>query len=410
MTIGKALNFNMIDKFLEIFKQKDSRAYTGLVVSQSVTYMSSGLLGIFLPIFFYTVLDENIYSVLLFYGTGHLLYALLIPIGARLLNAFGFRKSLFISYFFGAGFYVSLYFVDHLTAVYLLPISFILLLITRLTYWIPMHIDFAKFTEKGDRGKQVGFLFAVFTLFAVLGPMIAGVAIESFGFVYLFTAAIILHLIASIPILLVPRTRENFDWRYRQVFAEVFAKENRNVVLAFVASGVEEGIRIVVWPIFIFMLLVGDYFDVGTISGLIVGVTAIFQLFVGDRLDHDGQKKKTLKIASLLSALGWIVRIFVSTGFQIFIAGAYHDFVRTATRTSFTTLFYETLAERKHYVDEFTVLHEVANHLSKTMTMVFVAFIAFYIGLKWSFLLAAVASIFLNYLTLRSDVKDKIVL
>ena len=47
------------------------------------------------------------------------------------------------------------------------------------------------------------------------------------------------------------------------------------------ANGAENAIGVIIWPIFIWQLLEGDYVKVGAISSLIVFVTIAMQLSVG---------------------------------------------------------------------------------------------------------------------------------
>ncbi len=58
--------------------------------------------------------------------------------------------------------------------------------------------------------------------------------------------------------------------------------------------------------------------------------------------------------------MGWVVKMFVGTGFQVFVASTYHSFANIVMRTPFDTLMYERAADSGHYVDEYTVVRELA--------------------------------------------------
>ena len=92
------------------------------------------------------------------------------------------------------------------------------------------------------------------------------------------------------------------------------------------------------------------------------------------------------------------VVVFVLTGFHIFIAGTYHLFARIFKDTPFDTLNYEILADQGHFVDEYTVIKEIAVQMGKVLMLVFAIIIASYFGLNWTFALAALASLFVNML------------
>jgi len=182
------------------------------------------------------------------------------------------------------------------------------------------------------------------------------------------------------------------NWR------EVFEQKNRAVVLRNIALGAEETIGIIVWPIFIFLLLDGDYFKVGALSSFIAGATVLMQFSLGHYLDRIGNKKHVLRIGSILYALGWIVKIFVVTAFQVFIAGLYHKFAKIFTDTSFDAIFYELAADQGHYIDEFTVLGEIAVQIGRVGSIVAVGVMALYMSIEWTFVIGALAALSLNAL------------
>jgi len=229
-------------------------------------------------------------------------------------------------------------------------------------------------------------------------PILSGYLIARFGFDFVFIIAIILYLVSGLFYINLPRTKEKFDWSYRQSWVEFFKKKNEKVVLAFMANGAESIVGGVVWPIFIFELLKGDYLKVGYLSAVIVVATIILQFFIGHRLDNGGNKEKVLKFGSLLYSLGWIIKIFVVTAFHIFIVGIYHNIMRIFTKTPFNVLTYDLAIDQGHYVDEFTVLHEMSIHTGKILAVIFIIFLSFFLPLQWTFLLAAASSISLNML------------
>ena len=109
-------------------------------------------------------------------------------------------------------------------------------------------------------------------------------------------------------------------------------------------------------------------------------------------------KRKMLRWGSAIYASGWLAKVFVLTAGQIFVVGAYHSLAQIFKDTPFDTLNYEIMADHGHYVDEYTVLKEMAVMLGKTLMLVFAIFVALNFGLNWTFGLAALASLFINML------------
>lgn len=377
------------------------QGFFGLYFGRMIMAVSSGLLGVFLPIFLYTISDYNIIYVACYYGVSAFLYLLLVAFGAQFLNKFGFRKALVCANIAAAGIYTGYFFTTQENMWILLPISLIFLVIFRLFYWIPYHVDFAIFTDAKKRGGQIGLMLSTITLLGVICPLIAGYIIETYSIQILFFVSIFIFLIAIIPHLFVPRTNEKFSWKYKHAWRELFAIKNRPVVWASIASGAEDTVGIVIWPIFIFILLDGNYFKVGALSSLIIGFTVFAQYTFGNYLDYFGRKNQMLKTGSVLYAFGWVIKIFVLTAYHVFIAGLYHKIVKIITDTSYDAIFYELATDRGHYVDEFTVLGEMALQIGKLITLLSVVILISFISLKWTFIIGALASLAFTSLSMQ---------
>ena len=124
---------------------------------------------------------------------------------------------------------------------------------------------------------------------------------------------------------------------------------------------------------------------------------------LGKKLDKAFSRKKFLKIGSIFNSIGWLIKISIETAFQVFVIGAFHSVVRILARTPFETLSYDMLADQVHFVDEFTVLKEIAVNTGRIISYVLVAIFAVMFPLQFMFVIAAVASIFFNFLRPSSE-------
>ena len=386
------------------FDGKISRGFVSLYMAKTIVMIATGLLGIFLPIFLYNLFDKNFQYVVLYYGVTYLLYGIFVGLGAIFLNKFGFRRALRISTFLGALFYSIFYFIDKENLIYLIPFSILVITLYRLFYWLPYHIDFAKFTDRKDKAEAVSVISATRNIIGVFIPVIAGLIISRFNFDILFVIAVVLYLFSFIPYLIIPRTEEKFSWTYGEAWKNFFSKKNRKTMLAFMSYGAENLVGMIVWPIFIFGVLKGNYLQVGLISTFIIGVTVILQLGVGKYIDDYRREKRVLKIGTLLVSFGWIFKIFIGTAFQIFIVGTYHSLSNILTKTPFNSLRYETAADEGHYIDEQTVLYEMAIQSGKVLMAVLVILISIFFAIQWTFALAAVAVLALNLIRTKTDI------
>lgn len=391
------------------FKGRVSHGFISLYLGRMVLHISGALLGIFLPIFLYTVFNFNFKYVVYYYLAAHFLYATTVAFGAKYLNKIGLRRSLRISIIFGAAYYFIFFLLDKAMRgqglfleqnnqiLLLIIISLIVITLDRLMYWVPMHTDLAKFTSKRNRAKQLSLIEATTVALGAIGPIVAGWILMNYNYEVLFIIAIVIYLSSLIPFMTLPRTRERYSWTYLQTWKEFLSKKRRKAILAFMGDGADNVVGIMVWPIFIWKLLNGNFFEVGAIMSLIVIVTVVLQLFIGKFSDL-GNKKKMLNFGSVLYAVGWIIKIFISTTFHIFIVSTYHNLANIFARTPFNTLTYEKAADQGHYVDEYTVIHEMAVQYGKSLMLCFVLLLTMFFSIEWTFILAALASLTMNFL------------
>jgi len=380
------------------FDKPLSSGFIYLYTGRTIMMIGGALLGLFLPIFLFELFNKNFIAVVLYYAIGFFLYGITITVGAKFLNKFGFKKALQVSVLLAALFYVIFYFIDKQGLSQLIPLTILVVVLFRLFHWLPYHVDFAKLSDKKNRAKQVSILSATRMALGIFIPLISGLIIAKFGFNILFIIAIVLYLLASFPYMAVPRTKEKFSWTILETWKQFFSKKRRNMVCAYMADGAENMVGLTVWPIFIYQLLNGDYFQIGTLSTLIIGITVTLQLFTGKYVDSKISKEKAVHWGSTLYALGWIAKVFIVTAFQIFIVGAYHSITSILLRTPFDALTYEIAADQGHYVDEFTVLREMSINLGRTIMAGLIIVISFYFAMQWVFILAAAATIIFNLL------------
>jgi len=262
---------------------------------------------------------------------------------------------------------------------------------------VPFHVDFTLFTQAGERGRQVSLSFATIAFMGVVGPILAGFIIANAGYQALFATSVVLLIAATISYAFVPETPTHFDWSWRETWKNFFSSENRAVVVGEFANGAELAVNLVVWPIFLYVLLDGNIFDIGVISTVIVGATIVIQLLVGRYLDREtSSKERTLRIGSTLYAVGWILKIFVLSTLHVFVIGLYHNIAKIFTATPYSAILYDMSSDKGEYVDEFTVLREMAGNLGRAICLMVISIMAIFIPLGWTFVLAAVASISLN--------------
>lgn len=366
------------------------------------------LMGLFLPIFLYQFLGFSLVRVIIYYLISDLLYANLVAVGCRqIMNRLGLKRSLQISILFGAAFYSVFFFInryvlqgdqliDNHQLWWLVPAIFFSLFF-RLTHWIPFHTSLAKLTEHYIRASQLSFMEATMLSLGAIMPIIAGLSLEYLGYSTLFFLAISIYLIALIPFSQLPQVKEEFSWTYKETWRRLLSKKMRGSVLAYAGDGAESVVGAIIWPIFIWQLLAGNYLQVGALSSVIILVTIVLQIFVGSLMDNL-PSRRWLRYGTLLYAFGWVLKALINSAFQVFLFSTYHNLSRVFARTSFDALNYDIAADQGHYVDEYTVIREMAIVFGKVLMCLFIILIIPFLALRYLFLVAALASLLMSLL------------
>lgn len=391
-----------------LFKKNLTHNFRMIYFSRITINSATQLMGLFLPIFLYQFFGFNLYLVIVYYLIADLLYANLVAVGCQqIMNRWGIKRSLQASIFFGAAFYASFFLINQYILksgqattiqqwLWLVPTTFFSLFF-RLTHWIPFHTNIAKLTERNIRASQLGFMEATMMALGAIMPIVAGLALEYLGYSILFFLAVSIYLISLIPFSQLPQIKEKFSWTYRETWHRFFSKKMRGSVLAYAGDGAESVVGAIIWPIFIWQLLAGNYLQVGALSSVIILVTIVLQIFVGSLIDHL-PSRRWLRYGTLLYAFGWILKALINSAFQVFLFSTYHNLSRVFARTSFDALNYDIAADQGHYVDEYTVIREMAIVFGKAAMCIFIILISPFFALRYLFLVAAMASLFMSLL------------
>ena len=393
------------------FSGKLSPGFMAVYSGRMILTITGQLFGLFLPIFLYQIFDFNLSWVIIYYIIRDVLYLFTIPLGCRsIMNKIGLKNSLRLGVIFGSLFYVAFYILEitltnssfgfspEVWTFSMLGASIIILNLNRISYWVPLHTDMAKFTTKKNRARQLSLIAVTQLILGASMPLLAGWIITVSNYGVLFMLGIVIYLVALIPFSKLPDTKAVYSWSYRKTWKEIFSKKKRNTMIAYAGDGAENMVGAIIWPIFIWELLNGNYFEVGLISSLIVVATVALQLVVGKKADK-GNKKKMLRYGSWLYAAGWIIKIFIATSFQIFITSTYHNLVKVFARTSFDALYYEDAADEGHYIDEYTATREMALSAGRVIMNIFILILLPFLSIELTFIFAALAALSWNFIS-----------
>lgn len=383
------------------FNGKVSPDLTYLYISRTIVFFSNGFFTIFLPIFLYITFGYNIIYTLLFYLVGAILYMIPLPYTTKKIEKFNLKGSLYIATIANILFFLTLSVLVPSNIWPMVIIAQLCATTFRLLYWLPYHTAFTKFSDQNNRMREVSVFTATMHVTAAISPLIAGIILSAASYQILFIIGIVIYALSMIPLLTLADVHEKYTWTYAETWKNLCAKKYRPAMIAYCADGAESAVGLVIWPIFIFNLLDGNYMSIGIISAATISITVLLELTIGKYADTVIDKRKILKVNSFFYAAGWILKLFIITGLQIFLVDAYHKITKALSRNSFDAITYDISADQGHFVDEFTVLKEIALNIGRITLYISAIILVTFVNLQWTFLLAAFATLFVNMIRLQ---------
>lgn len=379
-----------------------------LALNRLLAFGATSVTGVFMPIFLFEYFHESIQAVFLFYFIEQMCRLPFFAPGAKLFSRIGLTKSMVLGGLGLAVFYVMCVLLSRGQSAYdgwVFAIAIAGLTANNVLYWSPYSIELAELSSKEKRGRQLSWLYSVQRLIGVVAPLVSAYIITQTTFYGAFVLGTALMLLSLIPLRRLPPYRVTYEFGYWQTFRELWTKDFRPMTISMMARGAEGMIGVVVWPIFLALIFKGDYINIGIYSALVLLITVVFQLFIGKETDKMSAGK-ILHIGSGMYALGWIWKGFVQTITGVFAASTFHSFGSIMIQTPADALSYEQAADAGHYIDEYTVLKEMALNIGRIgiMLMLFVA--SFFIPLEIAFFFAAVLSLCVNMLTQQGNKKS----
>ncbi|MCD5384569.1 MAG: hypothetical protein LRZ97_01475, partial [Candidatus Pacebacteria bacterium] len=238
-----------------------------LLTNRLLFRLGFGLIGVFLPIFFYKLFSESLYAVLIIYIIIYSIGIFITPISSKMLGVVGIKNLMRVAVIPSAIAIGALYFAsDHPT--YAVAGFIIAIALYRAAYWVPYQTDLGHFLGHKKVGIHMAVYKNILQVMNAVTPLVGGVLITAFDFKNVFVFAALILFTTLIPIHFITQVYERYSWGFIETFKHLFAYKNRTLVYAYAADGAQGIISSIIWPIFIFELLNGNYMSVGFITSL----------------------------------------------------------------------------------------------------------------------------------------------
>ena len=351
--------------FVNFFHFFRNRELNEMYVSISMRSFALSLIGVFVPIYFYLI-GYSLTSIFFFYIMHSVVHiAFSIPI-AKASSKFGIKHSMLLS----IPFLITFFFLLHSIQIFNWPLPLLALFagLSTSLFWVPYHIDFAKFSDKKNRGKEIGFSGIISSLFSSLGPIAGAVFLTLFGFKALFLVVSLILFISIVPLFFSEEVHEPVPFSTKDFFKGQKMKD----VFGFLGHGIEGNLNAIVWPMFLFIFLFGEkYTSLGIVSSLTLFMAFISTIFVS-RLS-DIYRKTVMKVGTVFNAVVWVVRSFVITPLQAFIVDSVYGASHIMMHVPFDAINYDKA--RKEKLVKIILEREIYHHVG--VIILFIVLIIF---------------------------------
>ena len=295
------------------------------------------MLGLFIPLFLFKELGLGLNKVVYYYGIWAIVFTLMSFIAMKFACKYGFKHCIFVSAPLDILALGLFYFIDK--GYYPFYIPAIAVGIANAFFWSGFHVHFAKSSDKAKRGSEVGVMYALIALFAVLGPFVGGVILENFGFNILFAAVSGVLVIGMLPLLLSEDGHEETEFQFKDVF-RVFRVRD---ALAFTGLGIRYMLVLVFWPIFVFTVL-GAYMSLGIIASISGLVGVVFTFLVG-KLSDRYNKSELSRLGAFIHGMVFFFRASVGNFMQVLFVDVTSALSGTLGDVATDALFYDKANE-----------------------------------------------------------------
>ena len=337
------------------------RDVTKFYIAISIRNLALGMVVLFEPIYLYLYFDKSLPLTLVFFALMYGIYCLLAPFGGRIMAKIGTTKSIIVSLLFYFGYFLCLFLFP--VSFLFVPLSIVMIVLGMLLFWPAFHIDFARFSSKITRGRDVGKLNVVRLLPMIVSPIFGGWILVLFGYPVLFAMVLVVLMTSIIPLLYAKETHEVYIDSYKGAWKRAWKKENIQTSIAFISDGLEIIIAAVLWPLFLFSLAI-TFESMGAIASFALVISSLFMLYIG-KVSDTTERPWLLNIGALWTGISWVIKYFIVTTFDAFLAHTLYRLSRSAAAVPFQTFFYEKAAGKEAEADEFIISREIIVNVSR---------------------------------------------
>jgi hypothetical protein len=211
--------------------------------------------------------------------------------------------------------------------------------LNRSCYWTAFHYCFSIAHAHKHSGTQIAGINSLIITATTVAPAIGGVIATFLGINYIYWLAIVLIIIASLPMFVIAkgpaRPSLNLTWSlFKKIKRDALANFFNGMVLMTEQS---------VWPLFIY-LIVTSYAGIGLLSSVIALAGIATALYVGKKEELNGEHRY-ISSGTLTYSISNIGRTIVQNSLQVFGLNLLSGLGRSLYVTAFLTRYYSNSEE-----------------------------------------------------------------
>ena len=268
------------------------------------------MLGIFIPIFIYSETGNLILPGLYLLGRGLAGSIAAFPV-IKIINSYGFRSGLYLSYIFLLPAILLIYFLN-------LSIPVILTVAVLYSTGTSFHtqsrnLEFAENSSRENRDMETAHLMSLPDIGRLLGPVVGGIASSAGGFQTMLATAFTSVLISVVPARSITLKKKSKSIKLRSLFEKEYLKFSP----IFISRGIQAYASVAIFSLFTYIFIAGSISSGLVRSFDIIGfmIMAYLSGYVSSKYDRG----KIILSGALFAVLIYLLRIAVSSPVEAFI-------------------------------------------------------------------------------------------
>lgn len=359
----------------------------------TIGHIGIALVGIFIPIYFYTI-GYTIQQILLFELLYAIWYIALTPVAIEFIKATCINKAFMLSVPFRILFFLLLVYIKEFSILfYILPI----LLALRFTIFnLAFHFNMIDHSDNKKTGKNFALIHILMSFGSFLAPYLGALVITFLGFDAVIYVTTFILIISIFPLMGVQETCLVGELDHKRVWKGIFDKQQPEIFMTHAGYAIEAQVGKILWPLFLFIFL-GNVEKVGLITSISLFVAAIAFYIIGKISDEKGRRKLIRQGTTTYSA-SWVTRLFGFNPSFIVFSDIFRNIAEKMMIIPWSAYSYEIAKKKRPY--EYLASREIAISVVRVfitpILIIVFDFLPITSAFIFSFVLAAVTTLLIG--------------